>query len=337
MIPSLKPAELQTQPINPSRVMRDVTRLLVETVFQSGEAPPDLELGEEVIAKLIQHQGNNRFSALIKDQALTLDFPEHQKPQGDSIKLRVQSLEPKIMFALVDGLGENQKKDAAIRVLLSATSRYLNDLLLLGKNASLIPSPALLNDPEATFDSKFLSQALRQLVQQNGTHYEASLKAWFEGKKSLQDLSMQPQMLLASRLSRQAAANNPEDARLAMVQLGGILQRQMDILQHKALFLNLMPWPNQSMELRIEEDESQRDQQKDESNEVRPWLSRMRLELPYLGTLAVSIRYWQGRADVQFLVEDIATIDQIKANKKMLSDRFSSAGLPLRQIGIDHA
>jgi hypothetical protein len=339
VIPSLKPADLQTQPINPSRVMRDMSRMLIQTAAQPDELP-DLQVGEEIIARLAEDLGDNRFAILIKNKLFTLDFPPFHKPQSDFVKLKIQALHPRLVFALLDPLGvDGQKENPAVRVLLSSTSRYLNDLLLRGKYQDTISTQALLPSQRGGDaplpDSKLLAATLRQMVAQDGVHYESHLKAWFEGRKTLQELFQHPQAMLASRLTRIAAQLNPDEARLAMAELGYILQRQMELLNYRALFMNMLLWPGQTMEFRMEEEEQE--QQKVEEEQEKVWVGRLRLELPRLGTLAIAIHYRLGKTEIRITTEQKYAFDALSKHQQNLVEAFKNSGLNLSQIGIEHA
>ena len=336
MIPSLKPVELHTQPIHPSRVMRDVTRLLVQTALQPSELP-DLQFGEEVLARVTEHLGDNRLSVLIKNKLFILDFPPNHRPRGELLKLRVQSLAPRLMFALVDTYASaDQDKNAAARVLLSSSFRYLSDLLQRGQYQNTVLNQALLarfDEQQGRVDAALLAQRLQDMLARSGLSYEANLKAWYEGKKTLKELQRQPQALLASHFTQLAARTNPEDVRLALADLGHILQRQLDVLNHHVLFLNVLAWPGQDMELRIEEEG---DPERVES-EVPSWLTRLRFELPHLGTLAVALRFQSGSVEVQFVAEHESTYHFLNEQKQKLLEQFDGSGLSLKHIGVDHA
>ena len=123
-VSALSPAQL-------GRVLRDSGPLLEVSPLPA--RLPDLKLGEQVTARVVDALPDNRFIAMVKNQLLTLNLSRGQMlaaEPGSTLRLTVAQLTPKLMFQLA-GEPLTEKVDRQYsRVTLSGASRYLGALLL---------------------------------------------------------------------------------------------------------------------------------------------------------------------------------------------------------------
>lgn len=113
-----------------SRVLRDGRPLLEVSPLPA--RLPDLKLGEQVTARVVDALPDNRFIAMVKNQLLSLNLSRGQMlaaEPGSTLRLTVAQLTPKLMFQLAgDPVSEKVDRQYS-RVTLSGASRYLGALL----------------------------------------------------------------------------------------------------------------------------------------------------------------------------------------------------------------
>ena len=130
MIPSINTGVLPAQQINPSQLLGEGAKLLLETATLPSRLPT-LLLGEQVTARVADRLDNNQLAVLIKNSLFTLNLPQGATVSGDTLQLKVASLQPALTFLLQDGSKESaeQTKGSSVQVALSPASKYLTHLL----------------------------------------------------------------------------------------------------------------------------------------------------------------------------------------------------------------
>ncbi|OHX12823.1 flagellar hook-length control protein FliK [Chromobacterium sphagni] len=339
MIPSLPNAVATTtqgaQSLNQLRTSVDGARLL-EALVQPSK-PPSLMVGELLTAKVADQLGNNQLAVLIKNGLFTLSLPPGVNPSGDTLNLKVVSLEPALTFALQDG-GKDAPppQDSSVAVKLSQASRYLTTLLSSGESAA--PSKPLQLDA-AEHPPAQLARQLQQDVKQSGLFYESHLKDFSNGLHPLEQLKQEPQAKLTltlqaldegSKSSQSQAQTKPQ-----LQELGGLVQRQLDGLENRAVQFQGLAWPGQPMQLQIEQEQLQNERRGDGQEEIPVWNTSLSLELPALGGMAVRVRLVGQAVQVSFSADEGDTGQRIQQNAARLQSGMAAAGLTLASLVVN--
>lgn len=333
-----------------------------DRVLEASNLParlPDLAVGEDVTARMVEQIDNRRFVALIKNGLFTLTLPPDTQLPGDTIKLTVASLAPSLTFTLSESAQEGQTAESSAQVQLSRSAQYLTTLLTasqdpdsatLGTTTPQLSTPLLLTD-SPTQPAK-LAEGLAHAVNKSGVFYESHVKSWAEGRLPLQQLKEEPQARLLEALQTREAlqssaatldnalqsdASNPSNRLLsaAAPQLGQLVQRQLDALENRTLFLQATAWLGQPVTMTIQEEQvTERDAQ--EKAPERAWTTRLALDLPQLGSVNVNLRLVNGTVQVDFRPRDQATSQLIRDHGGRLTSGMSAAGLNLAQLTVQH-
>jgi hypothetical protein len=335
-----------------------------DRVLEASNLParlPDLAVGEDVTARMVEQIDNRRFVALIKNGLFTLTLPPDTQLPGDTIKLTVATLAPSLTFTLSESAQEGQAAESSAQVQLSRSAQYLTTLLTASQDPDSAPlgstpQQALLSKPLLLTDSPTqpakLAEGLAHAVNKSGVFYESHVKSWAEGRLPLQQLKEEPQARLLETLQTretlqssaatlnsalQSDASNPSNRLLsaAAPQLGQLVQRQLDTLEHRTLFLQATAWLGQPVTMTIQEEQvSERDAQ--EEAPERAWTTRLALDLPQLGSVNVNLRLVNGTVQVDFLPRDQTTSQLIRDHGGRLASGMSAAGLNLAQLTVQH-
>ena len=340
MIPSLPNAIASTtqgaQTLNQLRAPIDGARLL-EALVQPSRLP-SLMIGELLTAKVADQLGNNQLAVLIKNGLFTLSLPPGVNPSGDTLNLKVVSLEPAITFALQEG-GKDAPpaQDGSVAVKLSQASRYLTTLLG-ASDESAAPSKPLQLDA-AEHPPAVLAKQLQQDVKQSGLFYESHLKDFSNGLHPIEQLKQEPQAKLTLTLHAleldDGSKSSQVQTRPQLQELGGLVQRQLDGLENRAVQFQGMAWPGQPMQLQIEQETLQNERRGDGQEEIPVWNTSLALELPALGGMAVRVRLVGQSVQVSFSADEGETGQRIQQNAARLQNGMAAAGLTLASLVVN--
>lgn len=332
-------------------------------VFEASTLPsrlPELMMGEEVVARVVEQIDSQRFIALIKNGLFTLNLPAGTQLGSDTLKLSVASLTPNLTFTLSESAQEGQTAESSAQVQLSRSAQYLTTLLTASQSSdgastdtATTPQQAVLSKPVLLTDTPTqpakLAEGLAHAVNKSGVFYESHIKSWAEGRLPLQQLRDEPQSRLIETLKTSVAAQSGAaetslrgDAasagnRVSSIapQLGQLVQRQLDSLENRTMFLQAMAWVGQPVSMTIQEEKvAERDAQGEAIN--RAWSTRLALDLPKLGSVNVNLRLVNGSVQVDFLPHDDSTSQLIRDNGGRLMSGMSAAGLNLAQLTVQH-
>lgn len=331
--------------------------------FQATALPahmPDLAAGEEVTARVVEQLDSQRFVALIKNNLFTLTLPQGTQLPSATLKLTVSSPAPDLTFTLSQSAQDGQvPAENSAQVQLSPSAQYLTNLLSAAQGAgqgeaggSLLGAQSLAKPPllsDAPGDPAKLAQGLAQAVNKSGVFYESHLKSWSEGRLPLESLQQEPQARLLENAKANAAsialdsatqadasqASNRVLSSSAAPQLGQLVQRQLDTLENRVVFLQAMAWPNQQVTMEIQQEQvTDRDAQEEMTE--RAWTSRLSLDLPALGSVNVSLRLVNGTIQVDFHPQRDTTSQLIRDNSPRLASGMDAAGLNLALMTVQN-
>lgn len=321
------------QQVNNARLLREGSRALVEATILPRQVPGFL-LGEEIQARVAERLPDNQVAALVKNALFTLKLPEGARVEGNTLALRVSSLEPRLTFQLLDHLGKDaQPAEGSVSVDFSRATRYLMDLLSSARQPRPGAAETLLPDPKAPLAER--EAALQHAVGKSGVFYEAHQKAWAEGRMPLERLHEEPQAKLGQALQQALESPRPrEQAEPLTAGLGNLLQRQLDTLEQRSFVFNGLAWPNQTVEWQISREDVE-EREGDGSMEAVPWSTRLSLQLPQLGGLTARLRVQGGQVQVLLDTErpDVARL--VDEHRQRLVANMEAAGLTLTQLRVD--
>lgn len=361
-LPDIRTPSGVTQGIQPTQKIADVL---------SGLAP-----GQRILAEIQALLPNGAYRAVVAQRDLTLALPFSAKA-GDTIELEVQENDGKLTLAFVANRGNSAQAEAqggqeSVPTRLSQTGQLIGDLLSgidePGQKAPPAPlngNRPLLGDTPPT--GSLLSPLLKQALTESGMFYEAHQARWVEGRLPADQLLREPQGQL-SRPSTIAAADqggqtppsaptvNDSSANDARVpnrsapdnapptttqtirgiapELVPLVQQQLDALASQTYAWQGQVWPGQEMWWEIGKEPNQR-QADDPSG--RHWQTRLKLELPTLGGLDITLRLLPGNAlEIQASTPSEDTERTLSGESEGLRSQFAAAGLNLSALTVRH-
>ncbi|MCD5361634.1 MULTISPECIES: flagellar hook-length control protein FliK [Chromobacterium] len=330
MIPSINTGVLPAQQINPSQLLGEGAKLLLETATLPSRLPT-LLLGEQVTARVADRLDNNQLAVLIKNSLFTLNLPQGATVSGDTLQLKVASLQPALTFLLQDGSKESaeQTKGSSVQVALSPASKYLTHLL--STQTSDTGKPVLVN--AAQQPPPKVAEDLQHGVAKSGLFYESHLKDFADGRTSLAEIKQEPQAKMSQALAA-SSDHGAVNARPQMQELGNLVQRQLNGLENQQLQFQGMAWPGQPMQMVIEQEKSEADREGNGQEEMQAWSTNLSLHLPALGGMAARIRLVGQAVQVSFAAEDAQAGQLITQNASRLESGLASAGLALASLVV---
>ncbi|MDP2025188.1 flagellar hook-length control protein FliK [Sulfuriferula sp.] len=286
-------------------------------------------LGQQFQGKVLSRLDDGSFLVRIADTAARMVLPAGTRV-GDLLPLTLKSREPQLTFLL-------GAQPGAAMTSLSATGRLIDSLLhtaqqtgapdtIAGKTA-LIASPAT-STPQ-------IAVALHDTLSLSGLFYEAHVREWANGNRSLPELMREPQaqagQALLADLSPALQADptavlpRPDANSTALTQL---INQQLNTLEQQRVLWRGEAWPGQPMEWEVGEDTPD-----GSSHDMPPsWHSKVRFELPTLGTVAATIRLTGDRLHIQIHADTEPSAVSLRAHGAQLSAALDAAGIPLDSL-----
>jgi len=278
-------------------------------------------LGQQFQGKVLSRLEDGSFLVRVGDAAARMVLPAGTRV-GDLLPLTLKSREPQLTFLL-------GAQPGAAMTSLSATGRLIDSLLhtaqqngapdtIAGKTA-LIASPAT-STPQ-------IAVALRDTLSLSGLFYEAHVREWANGNRSLPELMREPQAQAGQALQADptAALPRPDANSTALTQL---INQQLNTLEQQRVLWRGEAWPGQAMEWEVGEDTPD-----GSSHDMPPsWHSKVRFELPTLGTVAATIRLTGDRLHIQIHADTEISAVSLRAHGAQLSAALDAAGIPLDSL-----
>lgn len=278
-------------------------------------------LGQQFQGKVLSRFDDGSFLVRIADAVVRMLLPAGTRT-GDLLPLTLMGREPQLTFLL-------GAQPGAATTSLSTTGRLIDNLLhtaqqngapntVLGKTA-LIASPAM--------NTAQIAVALRDTIAFSGLFYEAHVREWANGNRSLPELMREPQAQAGHAQQADPATALPRsDANnTALTQL---INQQLNTLEQQRVLWRGEAWPGQTMEWEVGEDTPE-----GSSRDMQPsWHSEVRFELPTLGTVAATIRLTGEHLHIQIHADTEASASSLRTHGAQLSDALDAAGIPLDSL-----
>ena len=333
----------------PARLTLPAQPLLVESVSPTSSIAavtelPDLAIAQRYQASVEDRLANGNFKVMVNGHELQMNLPGNSKT-GDQLNLLLVSKEPRLKFALLSTTPSTSNISNVTKVPLdlSRTGAELSKTgLFIGaltqdtiKSLStplLNSSTPILTTPPIT--TQQLPSLLQQAMSISGLFYENHQAQWIMGKRTLEQLTQEPQgkiptnnvPIINSPTPGSISSNNDTPIHPQSVSL---VQQQLNLLETGHLSWRGEVWAGQTMEWDITKDPSS----SGEEEETTSWQTRLRLNLPKLGEVVVTIGLDKGGVKLALNAADSKTLSLMHDARRPLPETMTAAGLTV--IGMD--
>ncbi|OGS90547.1 MAG: hypothetical protein A2Z95_00035 [Gallionellales bacterium GWA2_60_18] len=325
---------------------------------QTGKLEPGQELQGTVQSKVSE----GVFKVQIAGQLLQMRLPGNIQ-SGDTIRLQVVSLQPKITFSMVastNPLSTPEQIGSAARMLSN-----LADLPMERPVVQQLGNKAVWPAAGQTPETKLLAGALREALGKSGLFYESHQAQWIRGERSTDQLLEEPQNILTNRNLLASSANQhasrPGSQMLASAQadilsklpnaptsqqagkiadetlppvareLLPLVQQQLHTLEHHHMVWMGQVWPGQQMQWEIQGEPERHARQQDE----RQWSTEMELSLPRLGDVHARLLLAEGGLRLTLHAADSATVNLFDRTLPELANSLADAGIRLTAATVE--
>ena len=314
-----------TRPIASTALLRGTAT--VADPRQDGAVRLDqIAIGKALLAQVVSVQGDG--SALVRltsaDQApsfsteLRMQLPAGTKA-GDSLNLTLLTKTPQLTL----GIGSAQPADTT-PTTLSPAGRLIETLLqasdvarqkLQVQGAQALVSAA--DTPAAQLAGKLAAQ-LHRTVDASGVFYEAHLREWAHGERTLAQVKGEPQ-------------NTGATPGAASTQL---LPLQLQSLEQQRFAWSGEVWPGQSMQWDVVQEDSARQTARPGAETAPAWQTVLQLEMPRLGKLKATIRLQGEHAQLQLQAQDPQSVGALTAQGAVLGQALAASGTALDALTV---
>ncbi|AXA94922.1 flagellar hook-length control protein FliK [Massilia sp. YMA4] len=182
-----------------------------------------------------------------------------------------------------------------------------------------------------------LTKQLQNALGESGLFYESHVAEWAEGKRPLQDLQREPQMLRAQAHAMQspseAAARALAGPDLSAAQM---INQQLHTQEQGKVQWHGEAWPGQPMqwEVQREENDGRSRGGRDGHEEAPVWRSGVKFRFPLLGKVAANVTMVGDQVHVSVQSDSDDTADTLRAWASVLQGALDAAGAPLASLSI---
>ena len=313
-----------------------------------------LEPGQQLQGSVQEKVSEGLFKVQVAGQTLQMRLPGNIK-SGDTIKLEVLSLQPRITFGIVastNPLSTPEQIGSTARMLSNLTERPIERPIVQQSG-----NKAVWEAGQQAPDTKVLAGALREALGKSGLFYESHQAQWIRGERSTSQLLEEPQNLLtgkrvllpggqyvvpgkagaaqeqAQTQNQTQAQTNPaaqakaagEAAQPIAKELVHLVQQQLHTLEQHHLVWMGQVWPGQQMQWEIQGQPEHQARHQDE----RQWSTEMELSLPRLGGVHARLVFTESGLRMALRAADPATVELFNRTLPGLKNSLADAGIPL--------
>ncbi|WUR12057.1 flagellar hook-length control protein FliK [[Empedobacter] haloabium] len=182
-----------------------------------------------------------------------------------------------------------------------------------------------------------MTKQLQNALGESGLFYESHVAEWAEGKRPLQDLQREPQMLRAQAHAMQSPAEAAARA-LAGPDLSAaqMINQQLHTQEQGKVQWHGEAWPGQPMqwEVQREENDGRSRGGRDGHEEAPVWRSGVKFRFPLLGKVAANVTMVGDQVHVSVQSDSDDTADTLRAWASVLQGALDAAGAPLASLSI---
>lgn len=185
----------------------------------------------------------------------------------------------------------NSKANSEAQGTPSATNPAANNQ---AKAAQQLTPSSQLNNALAGALARQVSSA----VENSGLFYESHLQQWANGQRSTDQIAREPQ----ARFGQDQVISEKGLSPSAVDQSVKLITAQLATLDNNRISLALNGLLGQAVHIDIEPDEPSGEEQQAEeqgAEPARPWVAKLKLDMPHLGELHVRVRMIGSQCDVQ--------------------------------------
>lgn len=340
----------------------------VAAVQQITDALSNLVPGQRILAEIQALLPNGSYRAVVAQRDITLALPFSAKP-GDTLELEVTESDGKLTLAFVTNRSDNAAARAqpeSSATSLSPTGKLIGDLMgdiqTDGKRAPAAPlnnaQPLVQTMPKTAAE---LVPVLKQALTESGMFYEAHQARWVAGELSTESLKQEPQGKFSvaqtnttvnpensPKTNNSPNVDTPANTAVATTSrtepstgtgiprdLMPIVQQQLDGLANQNFAWQGQVWPGQQM--RWEIGENMDDSRSSNSDNIQRWQTRLKLSLPQLGDIDVTLNLKAG-GEVRIAVTagSESSEARLRNEAQQLRQQFEAAGLNLTEVSVQH-
>lgn len=317
-----------TRPVAASALLRGTAT--VADPRQDGAVRLDqIALGKALLAQVVSIQSDGSALVRLSSSEQAADFQTELRMQlptgskaGDTLNLTLLSKAPQLTFSVSTALPPDTTPTT-----LSPTARMIDTLLQEAHPGTQVQGakPLLLASDAASGEmASKLARQLRQALDGSGVFYEAHLRQWANGERSLEQVRSEPQ--------NQGASNAPSaNQNLSSAQW---LPLQLDTLEQQRFAWDGEVWPGQKMQWEVVQQDNAQHSNQAAATPADTWQTVLQLDLPRLGLIKASIRLQGDHAQLQVRALAPDAVAQLKSQSQVLSDALAASGTALDALTV---
>ena len=303
-----------------------------------------LEPGQQLQGTVQSKISEGMFKVQVAGQTLQMRLPGNIQ-SGDTIKLEVISLLPRLTFGMVastNPLSTPEQIGSSARLLSNLAERPIERPIV-----QQLGNKAVWDVGQQAPETRHLAGALREALGKSGLFYESHQAQWIRGERSINQLLEEPQNLLTGKnvplsaadqraaLDKASAAQTQpapvpakasSDTPLPVAkELLHLVQQQLHTLEQHHLVWSGQVWPGQQMQWEIQGQPEHQSQQQDE----RQWSTEIELALPKLGDIHARLVFAESGLRLTLCAADSKTVELFNRALPSLKNSLADADIPL--------
>ncbi|MDP4027426.1 MAG: flagellar hook-length control protein FliK [Gallionella sp.] len=182
--------------ISALQILSNTGRPPVALTAETPKPVTNLEPGQQLQGSVQEKLSEGLFKVQVAGQTLQMRLPGNIKA-GDTIKLEVLSLQPRITFGIVASTNPLSTPEQ-----IGSTARMLSNLAERPIERPIVQqsgNKAVWETGQQMPDTKVLAGALRETLGKSGLFYESHQAQWIRGERSINQLREEPQNLLTGK------------------------------------------------------------------------------------------------------------------------------------------
>lgn len=206
----------------------------------------------------------------------------------------------------------------------SLAQQALNQKALNQQGLSSSAQVANLNKSLDSGLTGLLAQQVSSAVENSGLFYENHLQQWVNGQRSKDQLTMEPQARFGPEQVISEKAITPD----AINQSVKLVSSQLAALDHSRVAVSMQGLFDKPVNVEIEPDQRQPEDPQEETEQNRPWVAKLKLDMAHLGEIHVKLRMVGNRCDI-LLSGNRNTKNAIDPHWSEIQDALKEKGLHL--------
>lgn len=359
--------------ISALQVLSNAGKQLPTATPDAAKPVANLEVGQQLQGSVQSKVAEGMFKVQVAGQTIQMRLPGNIQP-GDTIKLEVVSLQPRITFGIAastNPLSTPEQIGSAARLLSNLAERPIERPIV-----QQFGGKAVWQAERQVPDTKMMASALRETLGKSGLFYESHQAQWLRGERSISQLLEEPQNLLtgkglpASSAEQYAAPGRPagpqaqantavppqpdaDQAALdksssaqgnpaAQAKAAGeaaqpIAKELLHLVQQQlhTLEQHHLVWMGQVWPGQQMQWEIQGQPEQRQQQDERQWSTEMEMALPRLGNVHAHLVFAESGLRVKLRAADQATVDLFDSALHKLRDSMAGAGIRLAAVAVE--